>query len=198
MTRKLTMLTLSAFTLLAGLATSSMAQTVTNPVSLVGGFGYGRGGDTIVVGTYTDGSVTNIKAGNGLDLFLGGAYRLNEKLAVQADAGYQSSTGSAVNGELTFKRLPVEVLGYFYLDKSWRMGLGARFDEHVKLSGTGVASAVQHNFNSAVGGMAEIEYLISPEVGIKFRGIKEKFKPNGYDITFNGNQAAILVSLYYF
>ena len=183
--------------LLTGLAGNAQAQTVSSPLSFVAGAGYARGGDIVAVGVYTDGSVTNIKAGNGLEVYLGGAYRLNEQFAVQADLGYQSSTGDATNAELTFKRFPIELLGYYYLNKSWRVGAGARFDERVKLSGTGVASADQVDFDSAVGAMAEIEYLVTPEFGVKFRAVKESFKPTGYTNTFSGNQAAILVTLYF-
>jgi len=187
----------SALALLISVSGTAAAQTVSNPFSLTAGAGYARGGDTVIVGEYTDGSITNIKAGNGLDLYVGAAYRLGEKFAVQGDIGYQSSTGNAVNGELTFKRIPVELLGYFYLTNTWRLGAGARFDERVKLSGSGVAVSIQQDFDSAVGGIAEIEYLFTPEFGVKFRAVKETFKPTGYTNKFSGDQAAIFLTVYF-
>ena len=183
--------------LIGALSSAAQAQEVRSPFAVLAGAGYARGGDTIIVGHYTDGSVTNIKAGNGLEIYAGAAFRLGEDFAIQGDIGYQSSTGNAANGELTFKRIPIELLGYFYLNNSWRVGAGARFDERVKLSGTGVASSAQADFDSAVGGIAEIEYLVTPQFGVKFRAVKEKFKPSGYSKTFSGNQAAIFVTLYY-
>jgi len=187
----------SAVVLLTGITANVQAQTVSNPLSGVAGAGYGRGGDIVAVGTYTDGSITNVRAGNGLEIYLGAAYRLNEQFALQADVGYQSSTGNAVNGELTFKRFPIELLGYYYLNNSWRLGAGARFDERVKLSGSGVASAAQFDFDSATGAIAEIEYLITPQFGVKLRAVKESFKPTGYTNTFSGNQAAIFLTAYF-
>lgn len=187
----------AALALLTAFTGTASAQTVSSPFSFTGGAGYARGGDIVAVGVYTDGSVTNIKAGNGLDLYVGGAYRIDEQFAVQADVGYQSSTGSAINAELTFKRFPIEVLGYYYLASTWRLGAGARFDERVKLSGTGVASAEQVDFDSAVGAIGEIEYLFTPQFGVKFRAVKESFKPSGYTNTFNGNQAAIFFTVYF-
>lgn len=187
----------SSFMLLTGLTGVAQAQTIANPLSFVAGAGYGRGGDIVAIGEYTDGSLTNVKAGNGLEIYLGGAYRLNEQFAVQADVGYQSSTGNADNGELTFKRFPIELLGYYYLNNSWRLGAGARFDERVKLTGSGVASAANFDFDSAVGAIGEIEYLVTPEFGIKLRAVKESFKPTGYSDTFSGNQIALLATIYF-
>jgi len=197
MKRIIELFAVTALTFSAGLSGNAQAQSVSQPLSFVAGAGYGRGGDLVAVGVYTDGSITNVKAGNGLDIYLGAAYRLGQYFAVQADAGYQSSTGSAVNGELTFKRFPIETLGYFYVTDSWRLGGGARFDERVKLSGTGVASSAQQDFDSAVGAIAEIEYLVSPHFGVKFRGVKEKFKPTGSTTSIKGDQAAILATLYF-
>ena len=197
MKRIIDMLAASVLASAALMGSTAQAQTVANPLDFAFGIGYGRGGDIIAEPEYTDGSITNIKAGNGLEVYAGGAYRLNEKFALQADIGYQSSTGDATNGELTFKRIPIELLGFYYLTNNLRVGAGARFDEHVKLSGTGVASPVQADFDSAVGAMLELEYLFTPQFGIKLRGVKENFSVSGYPVTFNGNQAAILLTFYY-
>jgi hypothetical protein len=166
-------------------------------LNYVAGIGYARGGDTLLTATYTDGTHTSIKAGNGLH-FLGGLqYRLGEHFSVLGDVGYQSSTGSAVNGELTFKRFPVEMLGYFHLNSSVRFGAGVRFDERVKLSGTGVASPVQQDFNSTEGAILEAEYLVTPNFGIKLQGVKENYTATGFSGKINGNQIGLYSTLYF-
>ena len=176
---------------------SGPAQIKDAPLSYVAGIGFGKGGDTILTAQYTDGSIGNIKAGNGLHVFGGLDYRLSDRFDAQVDAGYQAGTVNADNGELTFKKIPVELLAHVYLTPTLRAGAGVRFDEHVKLSGTGVASMVQQDFNSATGAIVEIEYLVTPHFGIKLRGVDEKFTPAGYTNKFSGNQLALLASLYF-
>lgn len=165
--------------------------------SYVAGIGYARGGDILITATYTDGTHTSIKAGNGLHFEVGAQYRVSDHFAVLADIGYQSSTGSAPNGELTFKRFPIEVLGYFYLNNAIRFGAGARLDERVKLSGTGVAADVQADFDRAVGVIVEAEYLITPNFGFKLQGVREDYKQTGFTAKINGNQIGLYATLYF-
>jgi hypothetical protein len=199
MNRTLNIFAASTFAICAGFSTNTFAQTVASPLAFVAGAGFAHGGDTIIVGTYPDGETRNAKAGNGLEVYLGGAWRVSDKFALQADVGYQTSTADGNIGEFTFKRYPIELLGYFYLSNNWRLGAGARFDERVKLTGTGSVAGLNQDFENASGAVAEIEYLIEPDVGIKFRAVNENFKvsTDGYSKTYNGNQAAIMVTIYY-
>lgn len=187
------------------LATGSLAATSSvqaqmlfiGPSYLVGGIGVTGGGGKLATASYTDGSSADIRAGSGLALQLGGEYRFNPEFSVQATAGYHIHfTPEANNGDASFSRVPLELLGYFHTDPQWRVGGGLRRTVAVRLNGKGAASNLDRDFKNATGAVFEVEYLVNRNLGIKGRVVTEKFKPEGGGREVNGNHVGLFVTAY--
>jgi len=172
--------------------------TPVNSVKAVVAVGVASGGEALATVTYTDNSTTNTKAGSGAQLSAGVEYRFDEHFSVQSTLGYQQETTNATNGNVRFSRFPFELLGYYNLNDSWRVGGGLRVDLNPKLTSAGAASQIGSvDFNNATGGVLELEYLIGRNYGFKLRGIQESFTQSGYSTKFSGNQIALFFNVYY-
>lgn len=179
-------------------AIQPFAHASPNPLKAVLAFGVTSGGDTLATAIYTDNSTANIKAGSGVQFGLGAEYRLDPDFAVQGTVNYQVDNASASNGDLRFSRIPVEVLGYYYLADKWRVGGGVRFVEGAKLIGSGSISFPTVDFKNTTGAVLEVEYLLTPHFGLKLRGVKESFKlQQGSSETISGNQIGLFFDGYY-
>jgi hypothetical protein len=112
--------TLSAATLAATLATAALpalAQPVAAPernfyFALFGGIT--GGGDKLAEVRYNNGDREAIRAGGLGHLAAGVVWQPTATpLSVQATVGWHFDNISARNGDITFSRVPIEVLGYF-------------------------------------------------------------------------------------
>ncbi|WP_137937584.1 hypothetical protein [Chitinivorax sp. B] len=85
------------------------------------------GGDTMGYMEYTNGSRADLKGGG---LFqLGGGFMFRPHGAPYSLIGtinYHVDRANAKNGEATFDRKPLELIGYYHLDRNWRIGAGVR------------------------------------------------------------------------
>lgn len=180
------------------LIANAQAQADTKPLRLALGMGLSAGGDTITTVSYTDGTRSNVSAGSGLVLSAGVDYRFNQYFSGQANIGYHARfTPEASNGDATFSRIPVELLGYYNINQQWRVGAGARFNRNVKLSGSGAGSQYNRSFNNSNGAILEAEYLFTPQWSLKARVVKEEFETTYSKQKFSGNHFGLIGSFYY-
>jgi hypothetical protein len=113
----------------------------------------------------TDGSTQNIKGGNGLLLAVGGGVILLEqqrhRIEAALDVGVKFSTMQpAQNADLTFVRLPLELLVFYRNDDAHlRLGGGGAYYAYSSLSGTGAASNLQLDFKPALAGVVQADFL---------------------------------------
>ncbi len=174
------------------------AQADQKPLRLALSMGLSAGGDTITTVSYTDGTRSNVSAGTGLILSAGADYRFNQYFSGQANIGYHARfTPEASNGDATFSRIPVELLGYYHINEQWRAGAGARFNRNVKLSGSGAGSQYNRSFNNSNGAILEAEYLFNPQWSVKVRVVKEEFETTYGKQKFSGNHFGLIGSFYY-
>ncbi|MFZ6642021.1 outer membrane beta-barrel protein [Undibacterium sp. TC4M20W] len=174
------------------------AQADQKPLRLALSMGLSAGGDTITTVSYTDGTRSNVSAGTGLILSAGADYRYNQYFSGQANIGYHARfTPEASNGDATFSRIPVELLGYYHINEQWRVGAGARFNRNVKLSGSGAGSQYNRSFNNSNGAILEAEYLFNPQWSVKVRAVKEEFETTYGKQKFSGNHFGLIGSFYY-
>src|SRR6185437_10725797 len=91
-------------------------------VSLGGDFG----GDTLLTITYTDGSQSSLKAGQGLLFSAGVVYDFSPRFSLQSTIGIKyQQTQDATNENTSFTRYPLELLGFYNLNvPSFRFGAG--------------------------------------------------------------------------
>jgi hypothetical protein len=169
--------------LCGALAFAAQAQ-VTQPAHFLLGAGVSFGGDTLATVEYTDGKSGSIKAGGGFTFKTGLDYRLNRNFALQATLGYQKDSQGADNGKITFTRVPVEVLAFYYPRDRFRMGLGLRKANSATLDSSGVANMGSFNFDASTGTVLEVEWLLRKTVhgqgGFTVRFVSEKFTLSDY------------------
>ncbi|PRC94525.1 DUF2846 domain-containing protein [Solimicrobium silvestre] len=166
-------------------------------LNIVLGLGLTAGGDNLETTTYTNGSTSSIHAGSGVQFLTGLDYRINDSFSVQGTVGFQDMVSAARNGNVSFTRFPIELLGYYSLNKSWRIGGGVRFVQDPTLSGNGIGSNISVDFNNTVGSVLEVEYLANKHLGFKFRAVKESFTAVGQTESVNGDQFGFFTNFYF-
>jgi hypothetical protein len=179
---------------------SAYAQNQPNPLRFMVGIGLTAGGDNVATVQYTDGSSSNISAGTGVQMMTGLDYRIDQNFSAQATIGYQTQIAHASNGDLSFDRFPIELLGYYHINNQWRVGGGVRFVNSPKLNGSGAGAGYTEDYNSSTGFILEAEYFPMPRLGIKFRAVKQSYTPSGqYNAaSINGDHAGVFADYYFF
>ena len=188
---------LAALALTLVSALSAQAADGERPYSFLVGLGLTGGGDTLANVVYTNGDTQKIRAGGLLMLYAGGETRIGELVTLQLTAGYNIDDTSGSNGRVRFSRYPVDLLAYYPLNDKVRLGAGAQFVNGAKLKGTGVASAIDEKYDSTVGFILEGEYRFTSLIGVKLRGVSEKFKESSTGTSFSGNHFGLLMNIYF-
>ena len=180
--------------------TSDAIQTKkqNNPLHYVLGAGLTFGGDTLVTIQYTDGSSDDITAGSLLMFYGGLDYRLNDTISVQGTIGYHfDSAKPATNGDASFNRIPLELLAYYHVNDTTRLGSGVRYVMGPKLKGSGIASGANQSFDNTLGLVIEGEYMLHRTFGIKVRHVSENYHPTGSPISIDGSHFGVLANFYF-
>ncbi|MFP5391363.1 MAG: outer membrane beta-barrel protein [Gammaproteobacteria bacterium] len=161
------------------------------------GFGLTAGGDKLATAYYERGYDVSLHAG-GLVAFTAGIdYTVTPEFSFQGSVGYHVDQASASNGDMRFQRFPIEVLAYYKVAPQWRVGGGARWAASPKLRTSGAGDIGDYDFEPTVGAVVEAEYLVSPQVGVKFRYVAEKYKEKGSSYKIDGNHAGVYANLYF-
>lgn len=106
-----------------GLSASAFAEG--SDTHFYAGVGLDAGGDEVAKVKLSDGSSEAIDAGAGVSFTLGADIDLSEDTMLRATLGYKFDNVSAENGDMTFSRVPLEVLGYrFWGEHGIGGGLG--------------------------------------------------------------------------
>ena len=173
---------------LAGLvmATPSIAQT--SPLALTPFLGAGLtfGGETLATAYYNNGDSQDVTTGGLVDLRAGIEYRLsNSPVALQMAVAYHVGNTTAKNGSLKFSRFPVELVGMYDFGNQWRVGFGIRQATGAKVSASGDAVyqagyGASTSFKADTGALIQLEYRVSPQVGIQARYVKESYTVQDY------------------
>lgn len=173
-----------------------------------GHLGYSAGGATLVSGTYTDGTSYTINAGQGLMLALGADYRVAEQVSVQATVGSHVDKTHATNGEIAFRRTPVELLVFYDLNEQLRLGGGLRKAQNAEVTASGVAAGMPGtgSYESSGGLVFEGQYFFAStrttvrkaQWGLGVRIVSESYKPNdGSTGARDGSHLGVSLLFYY-
>jgi hypothetical protein len=148
--------------------------------------------------TYTNGSTANLRAGGTTDFRGGIDWRApGANYGVQASIGYFTDKANASNGSVSFNRTPLEVVGYWSANDTFRAGLGLRKTGTAKLSGSGAASNLgSTSFKGGTGLLAEGEWMFGAHMGLGLRYVSEKYTaPNGTKV--NGSHGGLRFNWYF-
>lgn len=165
------------------------------------GVGFDLGGDTLMSGTYSDGSSWEVRANQGL-IFNGGMVMVTGNFETQATVGYKFGGPTAKNGSITFDVVPVELIE-FYRAGNVRMGLGLSYHSSPKLkvdvSGSGVNG--DYKFKDAMGYVAQIGWApAKSSYSVDLRYTTVKFVPgyaNPVKSEYSGSVAGLYASFYF-
>jgi hypothetical protein len=188
-------LIIGAIALLA--ASSAFAQTASygRPFKGVVGAGLAMGGQDYTSGKSLDGTESKSRAGDGIVLFAGAEYRIDQDIAVQLTYGYSSDRTNTDSESTKIIRRPVELLVYGYKNEQWRFGAGPRVIRKPTLTTTTLTGRTVTKYENSVGGVIEVEYLANKRLGFKARLINDTYKaPRTEDR--NGSHFEILGSFY--
>ena len=164
------------------------------------GLDLGGGGETLVDLQFTNGNTESIKTGGGPQAKGGLEYRFGPTSAVRASFGYEYDNVSGVNGEATFSRRPVEVMGMWNFTDNVRLGLGLRYVTGAKFTSSGdIRGLGRFELGSSPGPVLETEYLYGPwyttHLGFSFRMVGDRYHYG--DTKVNGNHFAIGANYYF-
>ncbi|MBC3919619.1 outer membrane beta-barrel protein [Undibacterium sp. CY18W] len=188
----------AALALSAGMTGLVHADDTASPLSFLVGAGAIYGGDSLVRVPFADGSRDNFKAGGLAHLYVGAEFRVNDRISLQNTIGYQiNNTDVSSGGNLRFTRIPVDLLFLYRVGQNFRVGSGLQLVARPELKGTGVARNISQQYDATVGLIAEAEYLLMPQMGLKLRYVAEQFKPRQGGEKINGSHAGVLLSYYF-
>ncbi|HVM31759.1 MAG TPA: outer membrane beta-barrel protein [bacterium] len=170
----------------------ALAQAVTfHPLI---GFGAEFGGDKLLSVTYSDGSKSDVYAGQGFSAFGGvaaqGLIDLSPiTLDLQATLGVKYSTISdASNASLDYFRFPLELLAFVHW-RDLRVGAGPVYHFGNSFTGSGTLSPYTFTFDNAFGVTAQADYTFGQHwnIGVRFTSITYQSPSNGIGKTNGDN-----------
>ncbi len=114
------------------------------------------GGDMLLELTFTDGSKQKIYTGQGGTASFGVDIRPQAmpNLGIRALAGIKFTTTAAEDANISFTRIPVEVIGSYYLPNDWRVGAGLAYHTAINFNGDGFVPDI--SFDPAAGATLEL------------------------------------------
>ena len=161
------------------------------------GMGITGGGEEVATTEFTDGTSQKVTTG-GLVQFTGGVeYRVNEQFSVQGNVGFHVDNSTASNGDVHFRRYPIELIGYYHVSPQWRVGGGVRHVTNVRVKSSGVIGGLDTEFDNTTGALGEVEYLFSPNLGVKFRVARETYTVSGTNFKVDGNHVGVFGNFYF-
>lgn len=186
----------------------SVAQAQESNWRFFGRVGTGFGGENFASGQYANtGDYWELSAGAGMKYAVGADYRISDKITLQGSIAREvSSVPNVANGDLTFTRVPLELLGFYSVTKEWRVGGGLRYSTQPNMTGTGFAAGWSGlgGYEPNVGGVIEVQYLFATsearsaknaQFGLSLRYVDENFTRNG--VTRYGRHSEAGLVLYY-
>ncbi|QDL56469.1 hypothetical protein [Rhodoferax aquaticus] len=187
----------------------ALAHADTTNWRFYGMAGTGFGGESILKGGYTDGSTWNVKTGLGLLYKVGMDYRVAPKFTVQGTLGRQRTATNASDAELALTTNSAELMGFYDMAPSWRLGAGVRVLTLAEVTGTGLATGlpVVGRYESEPGAVLELQYVLDStppkkgndpgQFGISLRYVSETLKPVAGGASKNGDHSELGLFLYY-
>ncbi len=178
-------------------APAAQAQDPGRPFRFFLGVAATGGGDELVTARYSNGDTYTLRAGNlinlqgGLEIFAGPV------ASVMVSAGYHFDHASARNGSITFSRVPIEAVGSIYLHPRFRLGAGIRYTANPRLSGDRFGSDLDESYKAGLGPVLEAEFFATPWLGIRVRGVSEKFKAKNAGPDIKGDHVGVGVNFYF-
>ena len=152
--------------------------------------GLSGGGDTLARVQFADGSSESIRAGGLIHLAAGVVLQAPQSpLALQATIGWQADSVNASNGDITFTRYPIELLGFWHGAPGWRFGGGMRLVNGAELESDVNGFRDTVTYKDTVGLVLEAGVKVFPGGWLNLRYTAEDYEPdavNGFSVVSGG------------
>lgn len=167
--------------------------------------GYDFGGKTLATveqfDYYNGYEISKIRAGQGLSFEAGAAIESDKKdFEVQFLIGYKFDRESTSNGSVTWDRIPFTTLAMVKKNR-WKFGGGVSYHLNPELSGSFSGfdnngnffnDSVNDEYDNAIGGVIQAQYMISESTAIGLRGTFIEYKlKNDSSVVASGNSIGI-------
>jgi hypothetical protein len=169
--------------------------------------GAASGGDQTVLATYTDGSQSSFKAGQGA--FVGGGVRWTPLwyqqlvgLGLALDVGWKGTGIYATNANIYFTRVPVTLTarGSLALAETFSFfaGAGGTLELAPHLQGDGQASSLDVRFDTPLGGVVEVGLMweAMQHIGIELLGDVRFLRYHSTAGSLDGKSLGFLLGLH--
>ena len=161
------------------------------------------GGDRLLTVSYSDGSSSDILVGQGFSFFGGAVVQDLVALGpisfdVQGTVGVKYSTiQEATNANADFYRFPIELM--LFADwKGLRLGVGPTYHVGNSFAGSGALAAYNFTFDTALGLVAQIDYLFLKHWGVGARYTVITYTPQESGLSQkSGNNFGAEISYYF-
>lgn len=129
------------------------------------------GGDDFLEVLFTSGDTQKIRAGQGGTIAVGGIFRPSaaSPLSLRATLGIKYVTTAAQNANITFTRIPLELVGSYALPNGARFGAGLVYHARNRFNGDGFVD--DETFDATTGVTAEVGYKA---IALTYTAIKYK------------------------
>ncbi|MGE0313272.1 MAG: hypothetical protein AB7P21_16805 [Lautropia sp.] len=182
----------------SGIARAQSLEIVAErPVRAFVGFGLTGGGDRLITARYTDGSSYTLRGGGLLQLHAGAEFRLAPRVTMAASLGYHVDAASAANGSVSFRRFPLEALAHLEFAPGWRVGGGLRLALDPKLESDRGFFGADQRYETSLGPVLEIEYRFNRLLGLKLRGVVERYESKDGLPTVSGDHVGMFLNFYF-
>ena len=152
--------------------------------------GLHTGGDDLVTATFVGGDTETLEAGGLYHFAIGAGFDINEKWNSRVTFGIKEDSINAENGDLKFTRYPIDAVFLYNVNK-WMLGGGLTYHTNVELSGSGVVSGFNAEFDDALGFLLEADYHFGQPGTGKGGYIGARYTVIDYDISGPGGSASI-------
>jgi hypothetical protein len=162
------------------------------------GLGLTFGGETIGKVVYENGDTSTLHSSGVADLRGGMEYQLQgQPVALELSIGYHFDKVNAKNGDASFTRFPLELIGHYALNEYWRVGFGLRKSLSTELQ-VNFSGGSTTKFTSSVGPLIEAEYFVTPQFSFKGRYVVENFTSDDvYKDKLKGSHGGIYGMFYF-
>lgn len=141
------------------------------------------GGDLLGTLTFDDGSTQKLYFGQGGTVAFGFELRPSAlpNVGLRTTVGMKFLTNASENADISFTRMPVEVMSSYYLPKDWRIGAGLAYHMNAKFNGDGFAP--DESYDPAAGATLELGWRWA---ALTYTSLEYKANGNTYDASAIG------------
>lgn len=190
-------------------------DTASSSIRPLLGIGYTWGGDTIAqvelkpVSGNSASQYEDLSGGAGLDLRTGASWHFSDKARLQAMVAFHNDSANGLSGQMSFRRVPIELLIHWQASDNWWVGGGLRrafsgkydrqagFTRDIEVNGeiqTVTLGAYKESAKFSTALVVEAEYMLSKNWGAKFRAVKESAKFELDTEKFNADHIGAIVT----